>query len=354
MKKNYFLVFGLLLFHFSITAQCPGGVTVTEVLLDPNGSMNFDTDGDGSADTNDEFVKICNTSGLPADLSGVVINDPGSGDWFTFPAGSILADGACFTVINDWDGANPLPAGVFDADNGTTGIINNGGDVINLSLGGASCSTTVGGDMDGCVLDVPTGTDIACGDPDSYDFDSPSIVLPIDLIAFDAVLKDKQTMIEWQTATELNNDYMAVERSQNAKDFHEIGRVTGAGTSHEIQEYRFVDDAPVHGPNYYRLRQVDFDGTVDYSAVAEVNFKNTGDDFALYPNPTSALLTLVVPENWTGTTTLRFYNAVGQLEKTVLNLSDEKTVAVEDLSIGFYVLKITNGVDNKTLTFRKN
>lgn len=355
MKKNYFLVFGLFLFHFSILAQCPGSVTITEVLLDPNSNtINFDTDGDGTATTNDEFVKICNNSGVPVDLSNTVINDPGSGDWFTFPAGSILANGACFTVINDWNNVNPLPAGVLDANNGSTGIINNGGDIINLSLDGVSCSFTVGGDMDGCVLDVPTGTDIACGSPASYDFDSPSMLLPIDLILFTAVLQERQTIIEWQTATELNNDYMAIERSQNAKDFYEIGRVAGAGTTHEIQEYQFVDDTPMRGQNYYRMRQVDYDGTVNYSEVIEVEVTNVAGNFALYPNPTTAALTLVLPENWIETTTLRFYNAVGQLEKTVLNFSNETTVAVDELATGFYVLKMTNGMESETLTFRKD
>ncbi len=153
-----------------------GGFEVTEVLLDPNatGGFNFDTDGDGSADTDDEFVKLCNTSSDILDVSGVILNDPTGGDWFTFPAGTELNPGACVTVVNDWDGGTP-PAGIYDANVTSGGILTNGGDIINVidASGSACAGVTAQNDTDGCVLVIADGSSISCGDAASYEFSNP-------------------------------------------------------------------------------------------------------------------------------------------------------------------------------------
>lgn len=109
-------------------------------------------------------------------------------------------------------------------------------------------------------------------------------ILPIELIQFAANLKESGVLVTWTTATELNNDYMALERSANGQDFLEIARIKGKGTTDETQHYQYFDSNPLAGINYYRLRQVDFDGTRDHSKVVAITL-DKGELMSIFPNP---------------------------------------------------------------------
>ena len=101
-------------------------------------------------------------------------------------------------------------------------------------------------------------------------------VLPITLLSFTAEAKDDQVLTSWITASELNNDFFTIERSADAQVFKPIGRVNGAGTNHGTLTYSFLDDAPLSGISYYRLRQTDFDGATTLSDVRSVEFYSSG------------------------------------------------------------------------------
>lgn len=96
--------------------------------------------------------------------------------------------------------------------------------------------------------------------------------LPIELAHFGYQVQANHVILNWSTSTEKNNDYMAIERSVDAENFSEIGRVKGAGSSLERIDYSFIDRFPYKGTNYYRLRQVDYDGTTTYHKVIAVEF----------------------------------------------------------------------------------
>lgn len=104
-----------------------------------------------------------------------------------------------------------------------------------------------------------------------------AIALPIELLSFSHTVEQSQITLNWSTAIEKDNDYMAIERSFNGQNFSEIGRVKGAGNSLERIDYRFVDLFPYKGTNYYRLRQVDFGGKTTFHKViaAEFNGEST-------------------------------------------------------------------------------
>src|SRR5690606_21541103 len=89
---------------------------------------------------------------------------------------------------------------------------------------------------------------------------------PVELTRFEARRTgDSQVLLSWETDSEKDNDYFAIERSGNGSDFGTIGKAPGKGTSQDKQQYRYTDGDPLPGINYYRLRQVDFDGKTDYS-----------------------------------------------------------------------------------------
>ena len=71
---------------------------------------------------------------------------------------------------------------------------------------------------------------------------------------------DGQSLLTWQTASELNNAGFEVERSADAKQWEVLGFVNGHGTTMEANDYKYLDAQPMRGMNYYRLSQTDFDG----------------------------------------------------------------------------------------------
>ncbi len=118
--------------------------------------------------------------------------------------------------------------------------------------------------------------------------------LPIELIKFKTIVKDKNVNIFWTTATEINNDYFTIERSNDLKNWEEILNIDGANNSNEIINYSEIDFNPLIGVSYYRLKQTDYDGTYSYSNVEVVNFDNNVPNIRIYPNPIDRNSTLTI------------------------------------------------------------
>ncbi|MCK8462556.1 Hint domain-containing protein [Aliiroseovarius sp. S1339] len=109
-----------------------GGISINEILADPNGANNFDTDGNGNAQGGDEFIELINTSNAAIDISGLELWDRGRDNWFTFPSGTVLEPGAVAVVVRNVQNGGSLPSVsgdnlAFDADYGS-GVFNNNGD----------------------------------------------------------------------------------------------------------------------------------------------------------------------------------------------------------------------------------
>lgn len=114
--------------------------------------------------------------------------------------------------------------------------------------------------------------------------------LPIELISFNAqVVKNKEVLCDWLTASEINNDYFTLERSRNNYNFEFVAQIDGAGNSTLLNTYSFTDKNPYSGVSYYRLKQTDFDGSLSYSKSVAVNFSKD-NTFNVYPSLTSGIL----------------------------------------------------------------
>ncbi|MFD1144672.1 hypothetical protein ACFQ4C_26325 [Larkinella insperata] len=107
-------------------------------------------------------------------------------------------------------------------------------------------------------------------------FNWDAVVLPVHLVDFAGRSVDQQVRLGWQTTYEANSDYFTIERSPDARAFEAIGRVASKGFSESLQTYGFSDAAPLKGTNYYRLRQVDRDGTYAYSKIVAVGYDAQG------------------------------------------------------------------------------
>jgi hypothetical protein len=132
--------------------------------------------------------------------------------------------------------------------------------------------------------------------------------LPVELTRFDATAKCSGVALSWATASEKNSAYFEVQRSATGEAYTTIGKVAAQGNSTSLREYAYADSRPLAGLAYYRLRQVDTDGSSAYSPVATV--RTTGPAEAQpYPNPTTDAVMLPAS---LGALQYRIYNPLGQ------------------------------------------
>jgi hypothetical protein len=176
-------------------------------------------------------------------------------------------------------------------------------------------------------------------------------VVPVELSSFTAAGKDGYVSLAWSTATETNNQGFVVERS-SIGEFTEVGFVKGHGTTTSAQQYSFVDN--VAPGNYsYRLKQVDFDGTFEYSDAVEVEI-TAPVEFSLsqnYPNPFNPSTTINFALAADSKVKISVFNGIGQQVATIVNNSmgaGAHTVNfnASELNSGVYFYRIeASGVD---------
>lgn len=167
-------------------------------------------------------------------------------------------------------------------------------------------------------------------------------VLPIVLLEFTARLKHERVLVSWQTASEQNNDYMAVERSADGRLFQEIGRVRGAGNSDQPLGYSLWDETPLKGFNYYRLRQVDFDGKTSYSGVESVWLAAQSGQLSLAPNPTRGQLQILGLDG-RSVTRMELTNGNGQVMSGNWNHDGSfEQLNIGALSPGLYFIRLAD------------
>ncbi len=197
---------------------------------------------------------------------------------------------------------------------------------------------------------------------DYYFGDSMPPIVPVELTSFTANAINGFVELNWSTATEINNQGFEIERRTESSEFRTIAFVEGNGTTTEQNSYSFVDRTAEQGVNFYRLKQLDFDGTYAYSDVVEVNA--TGPlSFELaqnYPNPFNPTTNIKfsVPES--GNVKLSVYNLVGEEVAVLVNGFSqagtfEVTFDASNLSTGVYLYKLqsANSVQTKKMMLLK-
>ena len=117
--------------------------------------------------------------------------------------------------------------------------------------------------------------------------------LPVELIFFNGQATRDGSLLTWQTATEKNNEGFEIQRSANGKDWNSIGFRAGVGTTQETQSYQYTDEQAKDGLNYYRLKQVDFDGRFSHSNIVNVNYESAQSKLKIFPNPVKNELNII-------------------------------------------------------------
>nr|MDA3820762.1 hypothetical protein [Candidatus Delongbacteria bacterium] len=132
------------------------------------------------------------------------------------------------------------------------------------------------------------GSTVDCVPADAWDCKSSSgAPLPVDFLYLDASVKGGAVSLNWATASEINNDHFIIERSTDLKVFDEIAIIDGKGNSSTGNEYSWEDISPAPGINYYRLTQVDYDGTTTMLSMVQVTYAidEIPEKIECFPNP---------------------------------------------------------------------
>jgi hypothetical protein len=178
--------------------------------------------------------------------------------------------------------------------------------------------------------------------------------IPVELTSFAAVTDNRNVTLNWSTATELNNSGFQVERSSGS-EYQVVGFVAGSGTTTEVRNYLYVDQNVNAGTYTYRLKQVDFDGTFEYSNAIEVEVLGV-KEFALgqnYPNPFNPSTTINFSLAVDSKVSLKIFDVLGQEVATLINGqlaagSQEVSFNASSINSGVYFYRIdASGIDGQ-------
>lgn len=309
-------------------------------------------DGNGG---NSGHVRVYEWNGSAWIQKGSDIDGEGSTDESGFSVclssnGDILAIGA---RMNDGSGADAGHVRVYKWDGSSW--VQEGSDIDGESAGdqsGIAIALTPDGST--IVIGGSGNDDAAGGAGHARVYSNPSI-LPVGLVDFKAIWNDnKQTeaFLSWTTKTEINNEFFFLEKSTDAIHFEDIARIDGAGNSQTEIEYSFIDrNIPEEDQNiFYRLRQVDFDGTITYSDIEVLQKEEGIEIITLYPNPNFGKFNVVLSSSVSTSATVIITDRLGKMvqnnyievQKGVTNIPTNLT----EVSSGNYMLQIETAKGN--------
>ena len=320
------------------------GSTTTPTSITNNGLITHTGTGagirlrnnDGSTATNNGFYDYASSadfatgnSGNGRTDNGVELNPAVSIDAGTNCVIDLTSTAAAGMVAYDW------------AFGGTTFAANDGGGLLDLTDAGfpneaGPHTITVAGCPEYSISIEVTNT---CA----------LSVLPVELVSFTGRERGAVNILEWETASELNNDFFEIQRSINGRDFETIESVKGNGTVNTVSTYRFIDEKPAT-VCYYRLQQVDFDGKSELSDIVTVKRDLPKDGVKLFPSPVKDVLSINYQATDNKELTMSIIDMTGRVLITKLvdavKGNNEFNLDLANLPTGTYMTKLNSSTDH--------
>lgn len=180
-----------------------------------------------------------------------------------------------------------------------------------------------------------------------FTFTVDPCILPVELLSFDAIYQSNEVLLNWATASEINNDYFTVERSIDGRSWEALTTIDGAGNSSSLVTYTATDQSPRTGVSYYRLSQTDYEGQVAYSEVRSVEVNNLDrHELTIYPNPATGEISIVGNKDELAHITI--HDMLGQdltyLTRQTVNLESRVVIDLSRLPAGVYWVKTQDAV----------
>lgn len=174
--------------------------------------------------------------------------------------------------------------------------------------------------------------------------------LPINLLRFQARKEGRVVTLEWTTAAEQHCSGFAIERSIDGSNWTQIGIVNSAsesGNSNTRSDYSFIDDKPLNGRDFYRLRQMDFEGKYTFSKLVSILF-DQADRVTIYPNPVTKYIHINGIQYGAS---IALYDVSGRLLQQQQAIKDKVDIDMENLNSGIYIINIT-ATDGSTTQYK--
>jgi len=172
---------------------------------------------------------------------------------------------------------------------------------------------------------------------------SSGIMLPIELLYFIAECVDKKIYVRWSTSSETNNQYFVIEKTWDPTEeslWRVLSIVDGAGNSNMVLNYE-IEDKTNNGIDYYRLKQIDFDGKYTFSKIVFLKHCASNEKITIFPNPTHGELNILIYSNTHSHVTIEICDMIGKL------LYDNEFITID----GEQIMKIKTGVFNNSGTY---
>ena len=298
--------------YYPTTMQA--GVTVSGITLDFNGETRNSTPMMGALETQ------CPTSITAATSTDITLT------YTTAFAGSITS----VTITTSAGAATFSGSNIASAS--TTSVR-----IPNLASPTSGISTIVSADYSDASSGIVTTdgtTTLTCG---------ISMPLPITLLSFDAAKRQNDVYLTWETGSESNTDKFEIERSKDGLLFSNIGQVKAAGNSSTIKTYTFLDKNVgitfSDQKQYYRFKQIDFDGVYTFSPIRRIQFTQNLMGISVYPNPTNNTITIQASTYQEGSP----YSITDHAGRQVLSgiIKNNKTaVDISYLTEGIYFVQV--------------
>jgi hypothetical protein len=169
------------------------------------------------------------------------------------------------------------------------------------------------------------------------------VTLPIGLLYFKADCEKERVLIEWKSATEINNQFYTVEKSYNGIDWMLLKIVQGANNSSTATYYQIYDNNPNNGINLYRLMQTDYNGQIKIynPIVTYCNINNEeAQDFIVFPNPFNDFINILFSNTDNAKIKYCIYDVTGRKIIEATDNSNMIVINTKNLTCGFYILKL--------------
>jgi hypothetical protein len=170
--------------------------------------------------------------------------------------------------------------------------------------------------------------------------------LPVDFISVDVIAMNEMNIVEWKTASEINNDIFEVERSNDGDIWEVAGVIPGAGNSSELLNYSFEDHVGGQAFSFYRVKQTDFDGKFEYSDIVKV--KASSEAVSVYPNPVKNN-ELFITSN-AEEMNISVTNSAGQAVSYEFNSASSKLTFGSEVNSGIYFVSV-NGTVSRVMKY---
>jgi hypothetical protein len=314
-------------YHKTVTNVCPGSVYTISYKAGNLSTGGGNTNGCsyGGEAALQMYVMPGGTAVQPTVVAGVVQNYNGSGGTLLDSTGSMNCNSTNF-VWNTYSQNYTVPAGQTSID------------VVLLS----SYLKAAGNDF---AVDDISVTWFSGGILGNRTGDGCTNAAPIELMSFAAEKTPQNVLLKWSTASEVNFSHFVVERSTDAVNFQQIGIVYGSGNSkHEI-DYTYTDNSANQGAVYYRLKQVDIDGSFKYSPVSSVNVDVISPFFI-----SSSDGDLTIQFTARGEATYALFDMLGRAICSGNRINDQSVITINksNFKSGVYIVKVQMGTEMVT------